>query len=478
MAEFRNAGRNGTVSRRAVLAGMAGAALTGVAGGAGFVAGARAQGNYRIDLGGYSGPELTSEPVTLRFMRQDFTPDVNALLESAYSEFMAAYPNITIVEEKVPYGDLQKKLMVYVASGSAPDIMMGRTDFTDAYHAGGIALPLQDFISADYMNDIPDNLRASASAEGNLYSLPWEVSVMMLYFNRDLFEKAGVAPPPEVTGLDGGWSAEEFIANLEELNAKLKEGGDRQSWAVGAAAQGNGGPGANYSQVESIWIRSQGDPAAAVESSAYRTLAGISEDGLSVSGYIDTEEAIRGMRFYQSMFAKGLTPLGPVPNQYTGGFSATYFGGLNFSNRFRVPGREPPFNWGVSLPPRGNIVFNGNGSDAPLVSSRSRNPAEAVALLSFLCNDKNRLAFHTNWGSMPSRKSLYGQMSSSSEQPFRLAASLSAASYSVPRTPGYFDYFNAMNPAVKDIALGADPARVLPDTAARIDRLLAKYRRR
>jgi hypothetical protein len=261
MTEFRNAGRNGAVSRRAVMAGMAGAALTGVAGGAGFVAGAWAQGSYRINLGGYSGPELTSEPVTLRFMRQDFTPDVNALLESAYAEFMAAYPNITIVEEKVPYGDLQKKLMVYVASGSAPDIMMGRTDFTDAYHAGGIALPLQDFISADYMNDIPDNLRASASADGNLYSLPWEVSVMMLYFNRDLFEKAGVAPPPEVTGLDGGWSAEEFIANLEELNAKLKEGGDRQSWAVGAAAQGNGGPGANYSQVESIWIRSQGDPA-------------------------------------------------------------------------------------------------------------------------------------------------------------------------------------------------------------------------
>ncbi|MBI4049125.1 MAG: hypothetical protein HY371_20140, partial [Devosia nanyangense] len=99
------------------------------------------------------------------------------------------------------------------------------------------------------------------------------------------------------------------------------------------------------------------------------------------------------------------------------------------------------------------------------------------ALLAFLCNDKNRLAFHKAWGSMPSRTSLREAMSEfATEQPFKMASALSNASYSVPRTPGYFDYFNAMNPAVKDIALGADPAKVLPETAAKIDRLLAKYK--
>ena len=100
-----------------------------------------------------------------------------------------------------------------------------------------------------------------------------------------------------------------------------------------------------------------------------------------------------------------------------------------------------------------------------------------AALLAYLCNDANRLAFHTSWGSMPSRTSLRAAMSQfATEQVFKMASALSASSYSVPRTPGYFDYFNAMNPAVKDIALGADPAKVLPETAAKIDRLLAKYR--
>ena len=463
------------LSRRALLAGMAGAAIAGTFA-PGIIRSARAA-EGKIDLGGYAGPELTTEPVTLRFMRQDFTPDVNALLEGAYAEFQAAYPNISIVEEKVPYGDLQKKLLVYVASNDAPDILMGRTDFADGYHAGKVALPLQDYFSADYLADVPDNLRAAASSGGNLYCVPWETSVMLLYFNRDLFEKAGVPTPPEPEGLEGGWTDEEFIANLEKVNAGLKAAGDQQSWALAAAGQGNGGPGANYSQLESIWIRSQGDPNAPKDSPQYKTLMGISDDGRSVTGYIDTPEAIKGMQYYQSLFQKGLTPLGPVPNQFPGGLAATYFGGLNFTNRFRVPGLEPPFKWGVSLPPKGNIVFNGNGSDAPLVWAKSKHPAEAAALLAFLCNDKNRLAFHRAWGSMPSRTSLRNAMSEfATEQPFKMASALSNSSYSVPRTPGYFDYFNAMNPAVKDIALGADPAKVLPETAAKIDRLLAKYR--
>jgi multiple sugar transport system substrate-binding protein len=462
------------LSRRAVLQGMAGTTAVGLFAPA-LIGSARAADN--IDLGGYAGPELTTEKVTLRFMRQDFTPDVNALLEGAYAEFSAAYPNISVVEEKVPYGDLQKKLLVYVASNDAPDIMMGRTDFADAYHAGKIALPLQDYFAPGYLDDIPPNLRDAASSNGNLYCVPWETSIMLLYFNRDLFKKAGVDMPPEVEGLEGGWTDEEFIAHLVDVDAKLKAAGDSKSWALAAAGQGNGGPGANYSQLESIWIRSQGDPDAPHDSSAYKTLMGISPDGFSVTGYIDTPEAIKGMLYYQSLFSQGLTPLGPVPNQFPGGLAATYFGGLNFTNRFKVPGQEPPFDWGVSPPPKGNIVFNGNGSDSPLVWSKAKHPAEAVALLAFLCNDKNRLAFHRAWGSMPSRTSLREKMSEfATEQPFKLASALSDASYSVPRTPGYFDYFNAMNPAVKDIALGADPAQVLPATAAKIDRLLAKYK--
>jgi len=462
------------ISRRTVLTGIAGvtAGLFAPA----IISSVRA-GEGKIDLGGYVGPELSSEPITLRFLRQDFTPAVNTLLEQAYAEFTAQYPNITISEEKVPYGDLQKKQLVYMMSNDAPDIMIGRTDFSEAYHYSSAALPLQDYLSADYIADIPQNLRDAASAGGNLYCAPWETTIMMMYFNRDIFDRVGMETPPEIDTVEGGWTNEDFIERLDELGARLRAAGDTNTWAFAASSQGNGGPGSNYSQFESIWTRGQGDPAAPKDSTAYRTLAAVSEDGLKVSGSIDTPEAIKGMQLYQSLFTRGITPTGPVRNQYPGGLAATYLGGLLFANRFRIPGQEPEFKWGASMPPKGKILFSNNTSDAPLIWSKTRHPAEAAALLAFLCNDANRLAFHRAWGSMPSRTSLVKAMEEfETEQPFRIAAALLENSYGAPRTPGAFDYFNAMNPVIKDIALGADPAQALPDAAAKIDRLLAKYK--
>ena len=251
-------------------------------------AAARAASSYKLVLGGYAGPELTSQPITLKFMRQEFPPHVNAVLEEAYKEFSAAYPNITIQEEKVPYGDLQKKMQIYVGSGAAPDVMMGRTDFIEAYHAGNIALPLQDYFLDEFLHDILDNQFKAASAKGNFYGAPWETYFTMMYFNRDIFKKAGVPTPPEVTDVNAGWTAEEFIAALDELTQKLRAQGDSTTWALSAATHGNGGPGANYTQVESLWVRSQGDPNADKGSSAYKTFLGVSEDGLQATGYLDT----------------------------------------------------------------------------------------------------------------------------------------------------------------------------------------------
>jgi multiple sugar transport system substrate-binding protein len=57
-----------------------------------------------------------------------------------------------------------------------------------------------------------------------------------------------------------------------------------------------------------------------------------------------------------------------------------------------------------------------------------------------------------------------------------MAAATAAAAYSPIKTPGWFDYFNAANTAVKDIALGADPAQRLQEAASQIDKLLAKYK--
>src|ERR1700744_2259766 len=112
-----------------------------------------------------------------------------------------------------------------------------------------------------------------------------------------------------------------------------------------------------------------------------------------------------------------------------------------------------------------------------MVWSGSPHIPEATALLAFVLNDANRKVFHAAWGSMPDRKSLIaGNTDYQTKLPNMLAVTVADGSYGPPKTVGWFAYFSAMNPAVKDIALGADPKDRLDQVAAQIDGLLAKYK--
>jgi multiple sugar transport system substrate-binding protein len=362
-----------------------------------------------------------------------------------------------------------------VASGDAPDVMMGRNDFTPAYAAGNIALAINPYFTDTYLADIYAPLREAASAGGKLYCLPWDNNVEVLLFNRDLFKKAKVALPPETSNLDEAWTIEQMIDSMRALTKNLKA--DSGSlWAMAASTAGNGGPGSNYTQHESFWIRMMGDPTAAKDTDIYKTWAGVSDDGLSVTGYVDSDGSIQGMKNYQSFFSEGLTPKGVVPDQLTGGTAALSMDSFSMANLYETKSGKPKFDWGVSPMPKGKTLFGCNSSDSPIVWSGTKNANEAVALVAYLCNDANRIGFARMWGSVPARTSLITQMEEYKGDKQQLAVALAKASSSSPKSVGWFDYFNAMNPAVKEIALGADPAAKLHATAKQIDSLLAKYR--
>ena len=78
-------------------------------------------GSYKLDLGGYQGPAPTSQagPAASSPARA-IPPPVEQWWKDIYAEWASAYPNITVQEETVPYGDLQQKLQTYVAAGDVP----------------------------------------------------------------------------------------------------------------------------------------------------------------------------------------------------------------------------------------------------------------------------------------------------------------------------------------------------------------------
>jgi multiple sugar transport system substrate-binding protein len=416
-------------------------------------------GNYAMDLGGYAGPEPTEDDITLTVMRQNWDTETDAVFDSVVADFEAAYPNISVEEEFVPYGDLSSTLQTRFAASNAPDIAMGRSDFVSAYLYGDMAVPIGDYFTDDFLSDYTPALIDSVTFDDTTYALPWEHQVQLFAYNKDIFAEAGIATPPETTDPADGWTLDQW----------MDANGHEDWYPLASSGFGNGGPGSNYAQLESTWIRMQGSADADPESDEYRSYVGVSDDGLSVDGYIDNPLAIEGMKNYQELFTNGWTPADYVPDMFKTGTAAVDVG--------TIYAGTDDFDWALTPLPRVESSVSSNASDSFIVTTQSAHPNEAAALLGALTAADAKVAWHAAWGSMPAQQQVIDGLPAdvAGTERFELVANVAAETVGAPRTPGWFEYFNQMNTTVKDIALGADVESSLSSAVTAIDRALARY---
>ena len=152
-------------------------------------------------------------------------------------DFNASHPNIKLVLEIVDYDSAFDAMSVEIAGGNAPDIVgpMGVSG-AEAFH--GKWLDLTDLIESNSY-DLTQFTQGSVEfynvgGEGQI-GLPFAIYPSMLYYQRDMFEEAGLEPPPHTYGekymLDGqevDWDMD----TLRELAMRLtvdKNGNDATS---------------------------------------------------------------------------------------------------------------------------------------------------------------------------------------------------------------------------------------------------------
>jgi multiple sugar transport system substrate-binding protein len=427
-------------------------------------------GGYELDLGGYEGPVPSDAEMTITLMRQSWDDPSNAVFDDTVAAFEAAYPNITVSQQLVPYGDLSTNLQTYVASNAVPDIVMGRSDFVSSYRYGDIAAPVGDYFTDDFLDDFTPSIIDSVTDDGVVYALPWEHQVQLLAYNIDMFEEAGVTLPPASTDPADGWTVEQWFDGFAQLRAWMDSSGNSALYPLAPSSFGNGGPGSNYAQLESTWIRMQGSADSDPDSDAYRSWAGVSEDGLSVDGYVNNDLAVEGMTNYQSLFANRWSPVDYVPDMFEAQTAAVDVGGI-------FAGTDD-FDWGLTPLPRVESVVSSNASDSFIVSSTSEHPAEAAALLGALTSVGAKAAWHEAWGSLPAQQSVIDALPTeiTGAERYQMVQKMAAATIGAPRSPGWFEYFNQMNTTVRDIGLGADPRKALDAAAESIDNALSRYK--
>lgn len=194
--------------------------------------------------------------------------DQEPVMKQMAEAYTKEHPNVTIKTQLTTWSEYWTKLEASATGGSAPDIITMNVMHVEEYADAGI---LMDLTEAESKSDLkvhenfPEPLVDGYTVEGKLYGIPKDFDTNAVFYNKEIFDQAGVAYPTDE------WTFEDFRAKCEELQAAgLPEGVyptaiNRNSGQTTyyAAVNANGGYILNEDNTKSGW--DQPETIAAIE---------------------------------------------------------------------------------------------------------------------------------------------------------------------------------------------------------------------
>ena len=126
-----------------------------------------------------------------------------AVLDALVAEFNASQSEVVVeASYQGGYGTLMQKLMAAVAAGGPPTMTGTYNNWTTQFIDGEAIVPLERFIkdpavgySEEELADFFPAFLQANTWNGVLYTLPFNKSVQVLYYNKELLDQAGVGVP-------------------------------------------------------------------------------------------------------------------------------------------------------------------------------------------------------------------------------------------------------------------------------------------
>lgn len=194
--------------RRTVLAGLALGGLT-------------AAGCSNGGSGGGDGGDVditdTEMEATIEFAAWESDFDWDAVIAG----FNETYPNITVQITKSPFKDFFTRLQTQASGDNLPDAFMMNGPNFQLYASNGIIVPFDRAVEdgeLDFSN-YPEAMAELYTYDGTPYAVPTSYDSIGLWYNEDLFEKAGVEVPT------GEWTWEDLHEAAKEISEALKDEG-------------------------------------------------------------------------------------------------------------------------------------------------------------------------------------------------------------------------------------------------------------
>lgn len=400
-------------------------------------------------------PAQAAEPV--RVMVWGGQPEIDTY-EKILSRFRQEHPNIPVRLEPVPWGQYMNKLQVYIASGTAPDVVLLNGAFIRDLEMQGALVDLDPLIARSKFPlneywDTKDILRVN----GKFYALPLFGDVAALYYNRTAVEQSGL-PAPATT-----WKWDDLREAARKLT--IRAGGQTSRYGV-------------------IWDIGGNGQSSYLNFLLQNGVRYLSED--RTHSQLASAPAIAAIRYWIEMIRQDGSA--PPPERITG-VSQDFLDQKAAMAYHLIPlpinlFQKAKFDWDVVPMPAGpkgrasEVNFIGFG----MVAGNKRMD-EAWQVLSFLVGEESQRTFASLRQNLPAMRSALANLAFANPQrPPRslistLQATMQSPTYDLQFTVGWTDWTNLLGSAMTEIAKGSKPVEVgLREVSDKIDVVLRKAR--
>ncbi|MEV2270354.1 ABC transporter substrate-binding protein [Nonomuraea africana] len=152
--------------------------------------------------------------VTLRYFTFSAAPDHVKDLDTIVAAFEKENPKVDVVVETAPYDQYFTKLQTSIAGGTAPDTFELNYENFVTYASAGSLLDLGSVAGDSAPSGYAQESLEAFKHAGKQYALPASFSTVVLFYNKELFKKAGVAEPT------ASWTWKDEQAAAEKLTDK------------------------------------------------------------------------------------------------------------------------------------------------------------------------------------------------------------------------------------------------------------------
>jgi multiple sugar transport system substrate-binding protein len=298
-------------------------------------ASAPASASAAAGCGTYAGP-----PVKITYAMWGDTTEL-ANQQKIVDAFQALNPNITVKVSVADWDSYWPKLQTDLAGGNAPDVFLMDGPLYPDYQTRDQLLDLGPFIAKDGFDTgglVDLAVQDFTAPDGHLYGLPRDLNTIALFYNKTMFDAAGLTYP------DATWDWSKLVDAATKLTKT--SGGKTSQWGFYTET----------TDMENYWSSLVWQAGGDILSADKKTVA------------IDTDQAAAGLQFLQDLIYKDKV----MPQPVAGGSGDAFENGqaaMEANGSWLVPTHQAAgLSFGVAPLPKG-----------PAGQATSVNPSGVVA---------------------------------------------------------------------------------------------------